>query len=119
MKAKSFLLGIIAGSVVAGISVLLNAPASGQKTRQNLLRNKDIWLKQIQELKANIFSLMEAAKAATGESKTVIAAFISDMKMLLADWKADIRPHQEAIQKELTAIEKAVDQLTASLNKNE
>lgn len=120
MKVKSLLLGFLIGGAAAGISTLLTAPNSGKETRQTINENKDKIKKQMSDLRNQILDIKAAAVNASKEGKNMIAAFSSDMKTVISDWKRDILPHQQALKKDIHAIEAAISDLEKSLDlKNE
>ncbi|MBY0123076.1 YtxH domain-containing protein [Bacillus sp. S/N-304-OC-R1] len=120
MKTKSLLLGFLIGGAAAGITTLLTAPNSGVQTRKNLKESTDIMKKQMTELKDQILDIKNAAVKASKEGKNMIAAFSSDMKVVISEWKRDILPHQQTLQMEIHAIEAAISDLEKSLDiKNE
>ena len=120
MRAKSWLLGFLIGGAAAGISTLLTAPNSGEQTRQNLKENRDEVKKQLAELKGQLVDIKRATVKASKEGKNMIVALSTDMKVAVGDWKRDILPHQQALQKELHAIEAAISALEKNLDlKNE
>jgi len=117
MKAKSLLLGLLAGSAAAGISTLLTAPASGRDTRQQLKENTILLKEQLLELKSELMAIKESASFASKEGKTAFKAFSNDIKYSISNWKNEILPHQHRLQRELKEIEAALHELETNINK--
>lgn len=118
MKAKSLLLGFLVGGTTACIGTLLSAPASGKETRNYLKENKECLKKQLIEVKKQLIDLKNSVVVASKEGKETIASFSSDVKTCINNWKRDILPHQQELQKEIQAIETAIQELETNLSKN-
>lgn len=118
MKATSFLIGFLVGGVAASISTLLTTPKSGEETRISLKETKDVWLKQLIEVKDNLKELKEAVATTSTEGIRTIKSFISDLKMAVSQWQDEIQPHQKELQKELAAIELSIQELESEINRN-
>ncbi|WP_313799200.1 YtxH domain-containing protein [Cytobacillus sp.] len=116
MKTKSLLIGFIIGGTVAGISTLLSAPAPGRDTRNKIQEKKKCIQNQMIELKKKVIHVKDATIHASKEGKKEILAFSSDVKNSINKWKADILPHQQELQKELQAIESAMNELEENIN---
>jgi gas vesicle protein len=117
MKAKSFLVGFLIGGIAASLSTLLTTPKSGKETRLNLKKNADQFVHQLSEIQINLNELQNAITAATLDGKVSIDTFVTDIKTTIAAWKAEIRPHQLQLQKEISSIEKTIEEIEASLLK--
>lgn len=118
MNAKSFLYGLIIGGTAAGAAVLFSTPASGETTRRRLLKNKDQLGSQCQLLKKQLNDIKNAAITLSTDGKETVSSISKDLKTTLADWKNEVRPHQQSLQLELKAIESAIGNLEAALNKD-
>ncbi|WP_102271916.1 YtxH domain-containing protein [Cytobacillus massiliigabonensis] len=115
MKAKSLLIGFIIGGAVAGISTLLSAPASGRDSRKKIKEKIECIQNQLIELNRKFIRVKDATILASKEGKKEILAFSSDVKQSINQWKADILPHQQELQKELQAIEIAIHELEKNI----
>lgn len=116
MKAKSLLLGLLAGGAAAGISTLLTAPASGRDTRQQLKNTTNTLKEQLIELKSELLAIKDSASFASKEGKTAFKEFSNDIKYSISNWKNEILPHQHRLQRELQEIEAAIHELDTNLN---
>ncbi|MDZ5470205.1 YtxH domain-containing protein [Bacillus sp. 31A1R] len=115
MKTKTLLLGFIVGGIAAGVTTLLSAPASGKETRNYIKENSNQWRNQLLDLKISLLDLKNSTTSATKEGKEVISTFISDVKILLADWQEDINPNQEQLKFELNSIQETVNELESQI----
>lgn len=111
MKWKTFLSGIIAGSVASGISTLLTATLSGKEPRKRLQQNQQSALNQLSELKTNFQELQASAVEAVKEVRTQVPLFISGVKTSVLLWEKDILLQQQEIQRELTEIKNTIQKL--------
>jgi gas vesicle protein len=116
MKTKQFLFGFLIGGVAAGFGTLLSAPAPGKKTRESLKQSKDLWLRQLSELKDSIVELKDVSISVSKEGKTQVSHFIAEVNDSIATWKADTHPHQVELKKEISAVETAIQQLEDTLS---
>ncbi|MFE8696280.1 YtxH domain-containing protein [Cytobacillus sp. FJAT-53684] len=116
MKAKSLLFGFMVGAAAAGISTLLTAPASGRDTLRCMQQRKENLQNQISELNHKLIQLKDTAITASKEGRKGITAFSSDVTHSIKNWKQEILPHQQELQKELQAIESALQELEKNLN---
>lgn len=119
MNGKGFLVGFLIGGSAAGISTLLTVPVSGKNTRMNMKTNKDIWIKQFSEVKDRIKELQKTLTISSPEGKAVLVNFISDSRKALSNWKQEIHPHQQKLQKELQAIADSIQELESTIHKME
>ena len=117
MKVTSFLAGFLVGGVAASISTLLTTPKSGEETRISLKETKDVWLKQLVEVKNNLKELQELLATTSTEGIGTVKSFISDLKIAVSHWQKEIQPHQKELQKELEAIELSMQELESEINR--
>lgn len=116
MKGKSLLIGFISGFTVAGVSVLLSAPSSGQELRVKLKQSKDETMDLLQDLKRSIVQLKDESVSATAVSKTQIQAFVKGVKEALEEWKQDSQAHTSAIQIQINDVETAIQELETAIS---
>lgn len=117
MNGKSFFLGLLVGGMTAAITTLLTTPNSGKENRLNVKETADQFRQHLLEIKSNLHELQQAVSSATLEGKVSIEAFVSDIKNVLVAWKEEIHPHQLQLQKEISSIEKTIEEIEASLHK--
>jgi gas vesicle protein len=117
MKGKSFFLGLLVGGITAAVTTLLTTPNSGKENRLNVKETADQFKKHLLEIKSNLHELQHSVSTATLEGKVSIGEFVSDLKNVLIAWKEEIRPHQLQLQKEISSIEKTIEEIEASLHK--
>ena len=117
MKGKSFFLGLLVGGITATITTLLTTPNSGKENRLNVKETADQFIQYLWEIKSNLHAVQQAVSTATLEGKVAIGTFVSDLKNVLGAWKEEIHPHQLQLQKEISSIEKTIEEIEASLRK--
>jgi gas vesicle protein len=117
MKGKSFFLGLLVGGMTAAVTTLLTTPNSGKENRLNVKETADQFKQHLLEIKSNLHELQHSVSTATLEAKVSIGEFVSDLKNVLIAWKEEIRPHQLQLQKEISSIEKTIEEIEASLHK--
>jgi gas vesicle protein len=117
MKGKSFFLGLLVGGMTAAVTTLLTTPNSGKENRLNVKETADQFKQHLLEIKSNLHELQHSVSTATLEGKVSIGEFVSDLKNVLIAWKEEIRPHQLQLQKEISSIEKTIEEIEASLHK--
>lgn len=115
MSAKSFLSGFLIGGIAAGITTLLTTPYSGKEVRKACSENGKAFLQHIQELKIDLNEIKNSVKTATVEGKTVLSAFIEDLKLSLETWQVEVKPHQELLQQELDELQSTINELENDL----
>ncbi|MBN6887648.1 gas vesicle protein [Cytobacillus horneckiae] len=116
MKAKTLFLGFVVGGVAAGIATLLSAPASGKDTRKYIsIQSKSIAL-QIKELGEQLKEIKSRLAYVGEEGKEALSTLATDMADSISQWKKDILPHQQELQKEIANIEKSIADLEKTLN---
>jgi len=113
MKIKSLFIGLVTGSVLAGAATLLTAPTSGKETRERIKKNKDEIAFTLMELKEKAAAVKEDASTATLAGKETLKTFIADLKILLDNWKEDIKPNKEELTKSIQEIESSIQELEA------
>lgn len=113
MKAKSILTGFLTGALIAGVSTLLYAPASGKDLRKRINKNIEEIMSLITEMTEQIKEMKDEAITASNVSKESMKDFISDVKILIQNWKENIEPHKEEIGLKMKEIESALSELEA------
>ncbi|WP_409304551.1 YtxH domain-containing protein [Peribacillus sp. SCS-155] len=113
MKAKSLFFGFLAGSVIAGAAALLSAPAAGKETRYRLRENKDEITELAKELKEQIMAIKTESVYASKIGKEAIQAFISDVKVMIENWKQETQPNITQLTNRIQEIESSVSELEA------
>jgi gas vesicle protein len=111
MKVKSLLIGFLTGSIIAGATTLLTAPASGKETRNRIRQNKDEITGLLLEIKDRIVEIKNESVNVSKVGKESLQTFIADVKVLLDEWKTDIEPNKNALNNRIQEIESAVNEL--------
>lgn len=115
MSAKSFLKGLLIGGIAAGIATIITTPMSGKEVRKVCKVNSKAFIEELKDLKSSLLEIKDSVSTASVEGKTIISAFVEDLQLSLNEWKDQIKPHQEQLQKELAEIETTVSELETNL----
>ncbi len=116
MNGKSYLTGFILGAVASGIFTLLTAPNSGKGTRIQLNNTVQPFIHGLSEIKSHLHELQKDVTSAAFEGKETICTFLSDIKIVIEDWKNDIHPHQLQLQQEIASLEKTIAEIERTLS---
>lgn len=115
MRASTFFLGLVAGSVAAAVTVLYSAPQPGvelQKTFKNAATNmKD----KFKDVKGCVADLKDSISHLTQEAKEAIPVAIDGIKGSVEQWQQATEPNKQRMEKEIVAIQKALEELEQSL----
>ncbi|KKK36036.1 hypothetical protein WQ57_21670 [Mesobacillus campisalis] len=111
MKAKSLILGFLAGSAVAGIATLLSAPSSGEETRRKVAANKNAFAAELKELKESLAEIKGSVSTVSKEGKSALNDFIKDVKLALYEWQLSTEQNKTALQKDIKEIEHTIQEL--------
>lgn len=115
MNKKAWFTGLAAGLVAGAAATLLNAPASGRETRQNL-KNKQVSAKLASmEIKDNAGQVKESVKRLVETAKQEVPEKVNSLKVHAALWKESIEPNIKTLQKEISNIQNTVEDLQEAL----
>ncbi|WP_456276026.1 YtxH domain-containing protein [Bacillus sp. AK128] len=111
MKTNTFLVGVIVGSIVGGISMLLSTPKSGSQLRASIKENSQDLSEKLYNLKIEAKDFLQLLEQSTKDGKEVVKEFTEDVQNTIVSWKKDIAPHQVNIHNEIKEIEETLNQL--------
>ncbi|WP_010283532.1 YtxH domain-containing protein [Bacillus timonensis] len=111
MSTKSLFYGVLIGSVIVGMSVLLTAPTSGKDFRRTLKNNQKMLSSTLSQVVTEGKLLTNQVSKSTSLAMNTITKVSSDVKQSLNQWKHEIENNQKNIQKELLTIENALEKL--------
>lgn len=111
MSTKSLFYGVLIGTVIGGVSVLLSTPSSGKEFRRTLKTNQKNITASLSQVVTDGKSLTEQVSKSTSLALNTITNVSGDVIQSLNQWKHDIEGNQKNIQKELSAIESALENL--------
>ncbi len=115
MKASTFFLGLVAGSVAAAVTVLYSAPQSGNELRKTV-KSATIDMKvKFKDVKGCVDDLKDSIARLTHEAKEAIPIAIDGIKGSVEQWQQATEPNKERMDKEIAAIQKALEELEQSL----
>ncbi len=115
MKASTFFLGLVAGSVAAAVTVLYSAPQSGNELRKTVKNaTTDLKVKCL-DVQGRVDDLKNSIAHLTQEAKEVIPVAIDGIKGSVEQWQRATEPSKERMDKEIASIQKALEELEQSL----
>ena len=98
---KSFLKGLVVGSIAGGVGTLLTVPRSGNETREKLTKELEMATETTQDLNASLKNFRTAQE--------IIPAFTAGLQQDITDFKFQAEPR-------LTQIKDQVETLTDHVN---
>ncbi|MFT4416719.1 YtxH domain-containing protein [Fredinandcohnia humi] len=110
---KSLLYGVLIGSVIAGITVLLSTPTTGKSIRKVLKNDHGVSLTPVL---SDGGSLKDQIVDTTKKTIHTLSDISGDVKTSIQSWKKEIKVNQKNIQKELLEIETALQSLEKSVS---
>ncbi|MDR4887210.1 YtxH domain-containing protein [Fredinandcohnia sp. QZ13] len=110
-STKSLFYGLLIGSVIGGVSVLLSKPSSGKEVRRTLKNNQRHLSESLSQVVSEGKSLTEQVSKSTKQAVSAITQISADVKNSFEHWKREIEGNQKNIQKELLEIESALEKL--------
>lgn len=116
MNGKSYVAGLIIGAVASSVVTFLTTPKSGKETRIQLKNTVQPFIHGLSDLKSQLYELQKSVTSATIEGKETISSFLSDIKIVVRDWKNEILPHQLQLQEEIASLERTIEDIERSLS---
>ncbi|MEH7238387.1 YtxH domain-containing protein [Bacillus sp. JJ1562] len=110
-STKSLFYGLLIGSVIGSVSVLLSTPSSGQDFRRTLKNNQKHISKNLNRVVSEGKSLTEQVSRSTVQAVNTITEVSGEFRNSFNHWKKEIVGNQKSIQKELLDIESALEKL--------
>ncbi|GGE44459.1 hypothetical protein GCM10011391_24080 [Pullulanibacillus camelliae] len=104
-KMKSYIVGFAVGSVVAGATVLLNAPKSGKDLRRDLKETINDANTSLGDVKSAALSLKNNVSDIVSKSLPTVKNTMIEVKSLVDAWQQDIQPNINKISKDIKKIE--------------
>ncbi|MEH7385320.1 YtxH domain-containing protein [Bacillus sp. JJ1521] len=110
-STKSLFYGLLIGSVIGGVSVLLSAPSSGKEFRRTLRNNQKHITDTLSQVVSEGKSVTEQVSKSTIQAVNTITEVSGEFTNSIYHWKKEIEGNQKNIQKELLEIESALEKL--------
>lgn len=115
MKASTFLLGLATGTVAAAITVLYSTPQSGSELRTTV-KDASTDLKELfSDVKEKVNNLKGSISNLTKEAKETVPGAVGGLKQSLENWQESTEPNKKRLEKELSAIQAALENLEQSI----
>lgn len=115
MRASTFFLGLATGAVAAAVTVLYSTPQSGNEFRSSV-KNASTDLKEtFNDAKEKISKLNGSVANLAKEVKDGIPETVDGLKQSFENWQEATEPNKKRLEKELAAIQEALDSLEQSI----
>ncbi|MGO4887482.1 YtxH domain-containing protein [Anaerobacillus sp. MEB173] len=115
MNGKSFLAGIITGSLIGGTIALLTSPKSGSDLQKTLKENGKQMKSTLTNVKNNSLQLKDQVKDTAKEGVTAVRTFSNEIKDSVQEWKSDVEPNVKNIYENITEIQNTILELEEKL----
>ncbi len=115
MKASTFFLGLVAGSVTAAITVLYSTPQSGSQLRITVKNASTDMKEKFKDVKVKVNDLKESISHLQKEATETIPTAIDGIKGSIEKWQHATEPNKVRMEKEIAAIQTALEELEQTL----
>ena len=115
MKASTFFLGLAAGSVAAAVTVLYSTPQSGSELRTTVKSASSDMKEKLKDVKDKIADLKVSVSHLAKEAKETVPVAVEGIKDSIEQWNLSTEPNKERLEKEIAAIQTAIENLEQSL----
>ena len=96
-KGVSFVCGLVAGGVAAGITVLLSTPKSGKEVRHEIKEKWNDVNFNFVDVKTAVESVKDSVGEFTKKSIPTLQTTAREMKTIISTWKEEIQPNIQRI----------------------
>ena len=115
MKASTFFIGLAACAVASAVTVLYSTPQAGSELRDSV-KNASLELKdKLKDLKGQVADLKDSITDLSDDAKQLVPETVEEMKVSVADWKRSTEHNKKRLEKEIFAIQHALDDLEKSI----
>lgn len=111
MKSSTFVLGLAVGSVAAAVTVLYSTPKSGPEVRNSLKSASSDMKGKIKNVNVQLAQLKNSISQLSKEVKSNVTSTIEEKIDCNDGWKPYTEPTRERLEKEVAAIQAALDDL--------
>lgn len=112
MKASTFFLGLTTGAIAAAVTVLYSTPKSGSEIRTSVKNASSDWKGTFNDIKVKVNNLRGSVATLTKEATEQVPGSV---KQTFDRWQGSKEPTQKRLERELTAIQDALDSLEKSI----
>ncbi|MGM0138427.1 hypothetical protein IGI65_000869 [Enterococcus sp. DIV0755b] len=110
---KSFLKGLVVGSIAGGVGTLLTVPRSGNETREKLTKELEVATKTTQDLNASLNNFKKALLTTQQTAQEIIPAFTAGLEQDITDFKFQAEPRITQIKDQVTTLTNHANALAA------
>ena len=115
MKASTFFIGLVAGSVAAAVTVLYSTPQSGSQLRTSVKDASSDMKFLFKDVKVKVDDLKESISHLTKEAKETVPTAIDGIKDSVEEWQQSTESNRERMEKEIAAIQTALEELERNI----
>ena len=115
MKASTFFLGLATGTVAAAVTVLYSTPKSGSEFRTTVKGASTDLKEMFNDVKLKVNNLKGSVSTLTKEAKETVPGAVEGIKQSFGKWQETTEPNKSRLEKELSAIQEALENLEQSI----
>jgi gas vesicle protein len=115
MKASTFFLGLATGTVAAAITVLYSTPKSGSEIRTSVKSASTDFKETFGDIKQKVNNLKHSISSLSKEAKETVPGAALGIKQSFENWQHSTEPNRIRLEKELTAIQDALENLEQTI----
>ncbi|MEK4026022.1 YtxH domain-containing protein [Sporosarcina sp. FSL W7-1283] len=116
MKASTFFIGLAAGAVTSAITVLYSTPKPGSELRSSVKTASQEMKDKLKDVRGKVADLKDSVTDLTKETKELVPETVEEMKDSVADWKRSTEHNKKRLEKEISAIQIALEDLEKSIS---
>ena len=111
MNLKSISYGLLAGTVISGVAVLLTAPSSGRDLRNSCQHSIESFKQSAKQLSKEGIQIKEQAVETAKLGGDVLKTASSELKTSFEHWQKETAPSIERIKTEIEGVQQNVEEL--------
>lgn len=118
MNFKSIGVGLLAGTLVSGVAVLLTAPTSGKELRNSCQSSMNSLRQSAKQLSREGLEIKDQAVETFKISGDILKTASSEIKHSIDQWQEETAPSIDRIKSEVEDVQKNVEELQKLVKKD-
>ncbi|TSB45791.1 YtxH domain-containing protein [Alkalicoccobacillus porphyridii] len=111
MNMKSISFGLVAGTIISGVAVLLTAPTSGRELRNSCQNTLQSFKQSANQLSKEGIEIKNQAVETAKLGGDVLKTASTELKASFEEWQKETAPSIERIKTEIEGVQKNVEEL--------
>ncbi|MCM2676673.1 YtxH domain-containing protein [Alkalicoccobacillus plakortidis] len=111
MNLKSVGIGLLTGTVISGVAVLLTAPASGRDIRNGCQSSIQSFRQSAKQLSREGIEIKDQAVETIKFGGDILKTASSELKTSFEQWQEDTAPSIDRIKAEVEGVQKNIEEL--------